>query len=208
MTDAPATTERYHHGDLPAALRAATADLVAERGPHAFSLREVARRAGVSHAAPAHHFGSAQGLLTAVATEGFTHLARALADAAVDIADPADRLRACGRAYVRTALAHPGHYAVMFAHDLCDQDDADLAEAGIAAYGQLLLTIEYIRDQLQPDLDVETAATMAWSTMSGLVVLAPVLPDVAAKNDLEGHPLDHLIRRFADILLAGFIGTT
>ena len=65
----------YHHGDLPAALRAATAQLVSEKGPSGFSLREVARRAGVSHAAPAHHFGDAEGMLTSVAAEGFAKLA-------------------------------------------------------------------------------------------------------------------------------------
>ena len=77
----------YHHGDLPAALRAATAQLVAEKGPSGFSLREVARRAGVSHAAPAHHFGDAEGMLTSVAAEGFATLADAMED---DDADGAE----------------------------------------------------------------------------------------------------------------------
>ncbi len=201
----PQVGDRYHHGDLPAALRAAAADLVAERGPHAFSLRETARRAGVSHGAPAHHFGSVQGLLTAVATEGFEYLAAALAQAAATATDPRDRLRACGHAYVRTAFAHPGHYAVMFAQDLCNPDDVALMEAGISAYGHLLATIETIRDELNPDLDVETAATMVWSTMSGLVVLAPVLPDVAEKNDLTTHPIDELIGRITDLMLGGLV---
>ena len=57
-------TSEYHHGDLPAALRAAAVDLIQERGPAKFSLREVARRAGVSYAAPSHHFGDARGLLS------------------------------------------------------------------------------------------------------------------------------------------------
>jgi AcrR family transcriptional regulator len=69
-----AMTDRYHHGDLPNALRAAAVDVIAESGIGGFSLREVARRAGVSHNAPAHHFGDMTGLLTSLAVEGFVHL--------------------------------------------------------------------------------------------------------------------------------------
>ncbi len=200
-----ATTERYHHGDLPAALRAATAELVAERGPHGFSLREVARRAGVSHAAPAHHFGSSIGLLTAVATEGFQHLEAALAEALASSDDPAAQLRACGSAYVMTALRHPGHYAVMFAEEMHDDDDERLITCSVGAYGRLLECITNIRDQLNPDLDVETAATMAWSTMAGLVVLAPALRDVAEKNEVAYRPIEELIDRFVAFFLHGFV---
>src|SRR5258707_3669661 len=64
-------TDRYHHGDLPNALRRAAVEVIEERGLAAFSLREVARRAGVSHNAPAHHFGDVRGLLTSLAVEGF-----------------------------------------------------------------------------------------------------------------------------------------
>ncbi len=201
-----AGTSRYHHGDLPATLRAATAELVAERGPHGFSLREVARRAGVSHAAPAHHFGSANGLITAVATEGFERLEEALAAAIASTDDPVEQFRACGSAYVKTALSHPGHYAVMFADELHDEDDDALLVASCGSYERLLECIANLRDRVNPDLDVETAATMAWSTMAGLVVLSPVLADVADKNDVTYHPIDELIERFVGLFLHGFAG--
>ena len=68
----------YHHGDLRRALMAAAIEAIGEHGPAAVSLRDLARRADVSHAAPAHHFGDKAGLLTAVAVEGFTLLARTL----------------------------------------------------------------------------------------------------------------------------------
>lgn len=76
------TTERaYHHGDLRRALLTAALDAIAQEGPDALSLRDLARRAGVSHAAPAHHFKDRTGLLTAVAAEGYALFADALAEA-------------------------------------------------------------------------------------------------------------------------------
>ena len=113
---APST---YHHPELASTLRSAAADLITERGPSGFSLREVARRAGVSHAAPAHHYGDATGLLTAVAIEAFEHLDAEMAPAD-EIADPVERLVAVGRAYVRIAHRHPGHCAVVFRNDIID----------------------------------------------------------------------------------------
>ena len=71
----------YHHGNLRAVLLEAALAEIAERGPQALSLRELARRAGVSHAAPAHHFGDKPGLLTAIAAEGFRRLAVVLGEA-------------------------------------------------------------------------------------------------------------------------------
>src|SRR6201997_5846248 len=104
----------YHHGDLRAAILAEAASLVAERGPDRVSLRELAREAGVSHAAPAHHFTDRRGLFTALAAQGFELLAVALADARPRFLDAA-------LAYVRFAIEHPGHYRVMFDKSLVDQ---------------------------------------------------------------------------------------
>lgn len=196
--------ERYHHGDLPAALRAATAELVAQKGPAGFSLREVARRAGVSHAAPAHHFGDARGLLTSLATEGFGRLADALEDAAVGVEDARERLTRCGHAYVRTALAYPGHFAVIFRDDMVSEDDPECLAESIRAYGQLQETVTKVRDQLNPDLDVDQAATFCWAAMQGLVVLAPKLRDVADSTGTTTASLDDLVESFTDVLIDGF----
>ena len=97
MTD----TRGYHHGDLPRALLAAAAEAIAEFGPAALSLRDLARRAGVSHAAPTHHFGDKAGLLTALAVEGFDLLAAAPTAAGDDLLD-------VGVAYVDFAVRPPG----------------------------------------------------------------------------------------------------
>lgn len=109
----------YHHGDLPRQLLTQAAVMAAEAGPAAITLRELARRTGVSHSAPVHHFGTRQGLLTALATAGFDALNAALAEHADDLVE-------MGVAYVTWALAHPGHYAVMWQPRLLDDSDQDL----------------------------------------------------------------------------------
>ena len=81
----------YHRVDLDRTLKDAAVDLIGELGPAGFSLREVARRAGVSHAAPAHHFGDSRGLLTAIAIEAFETLDRAITTAIADCIDPRER---------------------------------------------------------------------------------------------------------------------
>jgi len=114
----------YHHGDLRRALLDAAVEAIAADGPAAISLRDLARRAGVSHAAPAHHFGDKAGLLTAVAAEGYRLLAGELRDAY----EAGDFLEA-GVAYMRFAVGHPAHFAVMFRPDLHRRDDPDLTAA-------------------------------------------------------------------------------
>jgi AcrR family transcriptional regulator len=105
----------YHHGDLRRALLEASALLLAERGVAGFSLREVARRAGVSPAAPAHHFGDVDGLLLAVATEAFKALAASLRDGERrGGADARARLVGQGVGYVRFAMRHEGPFRLMF----------------------------------------------------------------------------------------------
>src|SRR5689334_3926996 len=97
------TVSSYHHGDLRRALIDGALEAIAENGVAALSLRDVARRAGVSHAAPAHHFGDKQGLLTAIAIEGFEGLYE------VTMAAAGDHV-AGGLAWIAWALDHPAHY--------------------------------------------------------------------------------------------------
>jgi len=123
----------YHHGSLRQALIAAATVLIEERGLDGFSLRETARRAGVSPSAPAHHFGDARGLLTAIATQGFEALAAALKTADAG-GSRADRIRAQGIAYVGFALAHRAHFDLMWRKALLDPDNPDYAAAGRRAF--------------------------------------------------------------------------
>lgn len=118
---------RYHHGDLRAALLAAAEDELAEAGIEGFSLRRVAKRAGVSHAAPAHHFGDADGLLTAMAAEGFRLFLETQARCeARATPDPRAQLRAAGLGYVTFARAHPALFRLMFSSQRPDFADPDL----------------------------------------------------------------------------------
>jgi AcrR family transcriptional regulator len=105
----------YHHGDLRVALLASAAELLDEGGPEAVSLRECARRAGVSHAAPYRHFATKEALLLALAEEGFDGLAAAGDEAMRRVRDPRERLDAYGVAYVHFALEHPARFRLMFA---------------------------------------------------------------------------------------------
>ncbi len=106
----------YHHGRLRAVLIEETARLAAEQGLEAVTLRAVALRAGVSRAAPYHHFAGKTALLAAVAEEGFRRLDVRLrrADRAAPADDPFERLRRMGVAYIRFAVSHPQYYRVMF----------------------------------------------------------------------------------------------
>ena len=111
----------YHHGDLHDQLVAAAEAIILERGVDGFTLREAARRAGVSPAAPAHHFKDARGLLSEVALRGYREFGDALeaADKSGG-SDPQKRLDAQGLAYVKFALQNPARFQLMFAHGKCD----------------------------------------------------------------------------------------
>ncbi len=182
-TTAPART--YHHGDLPNALRAAALELIDEVGPTAFSLREVARRAGVSHAAPAHHFGDKAGLLTSIATEGFELLADEMSAVVATNPDPVERLVAQGLAYVRMAHARPAHFAVMWRSDLHHEEDPTLDASGLRSFACLIETIEAIAAEHDPTMDVHAASMMAWSIVQGLSELTEAMAGVVDKFDAD-----------------------
>ena len=193
----------YHHGDLPDALRATAVELIAEKGPSGFSLREVARRAGVSHAAPAHHFGDTEGLLTSVAAEGYAFVTAQMVAAVTDVTAARERLILCGTSYVETALANPGHYGVMIGHDYTDEDDEQLLLASLTAYEQLLETVHALRDEYNHDLDVDKTATICWSTVHGLVELSPILDHVAEMTATSTNTVRELMEHHADMIIDG-----
>lgn len=119
------TRASYHHGQLRESLLAAAEAVIAERGVDAFSLRETARRAGVSPAAPAHHFGDARGLLTALAAAAFEQFGDALAaaEAAAEGEGREARMQAQGIAYVRFALGNRAKFDLMWRYALIDGED-------------------------------------------------------------------------------------
>lgn len=166
--------ERYHHGDLKTALIQAADEILVEHGLEGFSLREAARRAGVSPAAPAHHFGSAAGLLSEVALLGFEELAKHLHVEASE-GTPVQRLRKQGVGYVRFAFTYPGRFQLMFRRDLLNPEHAALEAAGKRTLLQLEETIRAMRSIPQDQaLGARAHAELlaAWTLVHGFAHLA------------------------------------
>ncbi len=195
--------DRYHHGDLPNALRRAACEVIVEEGLGGFSLREVARRAGVSHTAPAHHFGDMAGLLTSVAIEGFERLAETTR-AAIDTSDdPADRLIAMGTAYIEVGVRFPAHCEVMFRHDVVRDDDPDLIHAGTGAYTVLRDVVAAFIEDEGLDVDPDDGAKLCWSTMQGLLVLHPSMEGVGQATGRPTRSREDLVAFFTRTIVAG-----
>lgn len=184
--------QQYHHGDLRAVILAETGRLVAEVGADGVSLRQLARQAGVSHAAPAHHFTDRRGLFTALAAEGFWLLYEALKAARGDFT-------AAALAYVRFAIAHPGHYKVMFDRSVVDPADSELVAAQAAAGAELSRGVATLADP-HAKADPAGAELAAWSLVHGFAMLwlnNAVPPDIAVADPMT------TVERIARILFDG-----
>jgi AcrR family transcriptional regulator len=167
------SVKTYHHGDLRAALIGAAEEVIAERGLDRFSLREAARRAGVSAAAPAHHFGDARGLLTAVAAKTFRAFGDALEAADRSGGDRIGRIRAQGAAYVRFALAERAKFDLIWRRTLIDGEDRDYQAAGTRAF---LILDSAVRGTdaipAEPGDLAHAPSIAAWSMVHGFARLA------------------------------------
>lgn len=168
----PRRRSTYHHGNLREALIAAAEEIVRERGPTGFSLREAARRAGVSPGAPAHHFGDAKGLLTAVATKGFERLGHELQTATAGLPQE-ERLNALGTAYLEFARQNGPLFGIMWLRDLLDQTDANYIAAGRAAFNILeqVVTGKQLPIATAPHVP-DPAVIAVWAMVHGLAQLA------------------------------------
>jgi len=161
---------KYHHGDLKNALVAAGIDILETEGLRALSLRAIAARVGVSHAAPRNHFGSLRDLQTAIAAEGFRRLAEVMqAGLPQEAADHA-RLDAAMRGYAAFARDHAAQFDLMFSRILCDHNDPALASAAHASY-------DVLRSVAAPFAGpgvggAERAETMVWCLVHGYSTLA------------------------------------
>lgn len=156
----------YHHGDLRSALLTAAEEELLEKGVEAFSLRSVAKRAGVSHAAPAHHFGDANGLLTALAAYGFQEfLATQHAFEAHAPKTPRDQLIAAGLGYVGFARARPALFKLMFGSQRTDYGDPTLGSAAEAAIRHLTSQVRLLGSSEAQDI------AAVWATAHGLADL-------------------------------------
>ena len=151
----------YHHGELATTLREAARAILEEEGLDALSLRSVARRAGVSHAAPYRHYPSREALLADVASDGLAQLSGELAQAAIVPGDRAERIVLIGGAYLRFASRHAGLLRLMFGSELPNRADfPGLAEA-----------TALIGEDIGVALGDPAAGLAAWAAMHGLALL-------------------------------------
>ncbi len=163
----------YHHGDLRAALIKAADEIIAGDGIEAFSLRAAAQRAGVSPAAPAHHFGSAKGLLTEVALLAFERVDRYIEEAGHSEDVIAD-VRSVSHAFLTFVLDNPGHFRLMFRNDLVNREDPRFA--AVSRRPGMRLSRAVLAYHGRPDPNPESFADAAdmlcgLSTLHGLAHL-------------------------------------
>jgi AcrR family transcriptional regulator len=166
----------YHHGDLRRQLIAAAEQIIVERGVDGFTLREAARRAGVSPAAPAHHFKDTKELLTEVALLGFRDFGKALAAADKRGGqDPTRRLYEQMIAYVRFALKYPARFQLMFRVDKHDHANREFVGVAQQSYRVLENAIRAVTGTL-PDRDLtpdgQGLLVAVWSIVHGFAHLA------------------------------------
>jgi len=192
----------YHHENLRETLLEAAVALVGEAGPRAFTLREVARRAGVSHNAPYRHFTSKDELLLAVASEGFERLAATMERSLAKGRTAMERLHLCGCGYVEFALDWPHHFLVMFdlpkeVHNACAHEPV-----GMNAFGVLLSSIQAAQQAGGlPAGDPLPQALTAWSLVHGVAKLG-----VSGNLPMSRAETLEFTRQAAEVLSRGMQG--
>jgi AcrR family transcriptional regulator len=191
----PAEDTPYHHGALHEALLKAAERVLERDGLQGLTLRAVAREAGVSHAAPTHHFGDLTGLLSELAAIGFRQFNEAMVVAGAAGSSPMEKGLARAKAYVGYAQAHPGMYGLMFRTERLDMSRPSLHEAATASFAGLAGAIGASRhEQIHEEalsLDQGAAIARAWSLVHGFTMLllddrlSDILRRLPAETDVE-----------------------
>ncbi|WP_439366655.1 TetR/AcrR family transcriptional regulator [Bradyrhizobium sp. DASA03005] len=202
------TETPYHHGALREALLQAAERVLERDGLAGLTLRAVAREAGVSHAAPTHHFGDLTGLLSELAAVGFRQFNAAMASSCDAATTPLERALARPKAYVAYAQAHPGMYGIMFRTERLDYSRPSLHEAAEASFAGLANAIGAMRqEQISGDaltLNQAAAIARAWSMVHGFTTL---LLDGRLKDILERLPEGTTAERLFEAMLTAPITT-
>ncbi|MGO4852709.1 TetR/AcrR family transcriptional regulator [Phaeovulum sp. W22_SRMD_FR3] len=191
----------YHHGDLAKALIAAASAIVAESGVEALSVRDVARRVGVSPGAPFRHFPTREALLAAVATQAMERLAQAVeAGQLATDDDPLEQIRRIGLAYLDWVAENPTHFAIISQRNLVRLEDAARRQNDAIRDRMLaLLTMARARGHLQQDADLPTVLLSCRALVYGLgrMLIDGHFPEWCPQGDPRSwmqHSLDHFIR--------------
>ena len=187
----------YHHGALKRALLDAALELLDAEGADSIGLRDLARRVGVSPAAPYRHFRSRQALLEAVATEGFERFSAMMEAKEVDYPE-AERFQAMAEAYVRFALVQPALFRLMFSRQVDKQSNRALHKAALDAYGSLARAAA----REVPEAPSE-GAVIAWSFVHGLSMLLLDEQILGVLPENTDSLVRSLSRRFTIALRAG-----
>jgi AcrR family transcriptional regulator len=191
--------------DLPTRLLAVTEEILREEGLHKFTLREAARRAGVSHGAPAFHFKDASGLLTAFATEAFKALRELMLEyRAKAPKDAAAQLLAVGCAYIDYAISHRPQFQLMFRSDTIRLDDERLMEASKAAFQQLQDTMTPLLGPGESDAGRMSKLMLAWSAVHGFATLYLEKGFLPFYGNNPRPPVSADARRMLELLTASF----
>jgi AcrR family transcriptional regulator len=202
----------YHHGALRDALLEAAERVLEREGLAGLTLRAVAREAGVSHAAPTHHFGDLSGLVSDLAATGFRQFNAAMAAAGAPDMPYPGRALARAKAYVAYAQAHPGMYGLMFRTERLDYSRPSLCEAAEASFAALASAVAASRHEHieQEALTLEQAAAIArvWSTVHGftMLLLDGRLADVL-KRLPEGTDVEALLEAMLKLTMGKPVGT-
>jgi len=160
----------YHHGDLANALLASARAVLNQKGIHGLSLRACAMHAGVSHAAPAHHFKSLSGLLTELAIIAFDEFTFALQKKFSQVSDqpPERRLQEVGQAYIDFSLKEPRLFELMFSSNPLDYENPRLQTSASNAYQQLTAVVHPLFDKKNiGENKREQAEALIWSIVHG-----------------------------------------
>ena len=185
----------YHHGDLLTALLTAVEEIIDEQGHVDLSLREAARRAGVSHSAPAYHFGDKEGMLVAFCHQGFAVLHAGMLEAYEDHQSESsvERMQALGKAYVRFAVEHRAHFEVMFRAGIDKVAHENLHEGSGQVFGLLLQAIGELQEEGHfADENLFDVALYLWSIVHGFSTIVvdgsvpPGLEDADLTTFLDG----------------------
>ncbi len=192
----------YHHGALREALLLAAERVLERDGLAGLTLRAVAREAGVSHAAPTHHFGDLTGLVSELAAVGFRQFNAAMGSACDAATTPLERALARPKAYVAYAQAHPGMYGIMFRTERLDYSRPSLHEAAEASFAGLANAIGAMRqEQIRRDtmtIDQAAAIARAWSMVHGFTML---LLDGRLEDILERLPKGTTAEQLLEMML-------
>jgi AcrR family transcriptional regulator len=173
----------YHHGDLHQEILCAACELIEENNIASLSLREIAKKVGVSHTAPYRHFKDKESLLAGIACVGFKELAKQLADAfELHHDDPAAQLQEAAHGYVQRAISSPQCTQLMFSGILpCDDTYPELVASGDAAFDALKMIIEEGQTKgVFKKGDIEILALATWSGIHGLalILIGGNLPEI------------------------------